>query len=72
MFDGTVTIVTMFTAGPAFAQMQAERVYITGVGGFATTPDTTSRDVMGEVGVVKSCQLSAVSSDTLLSRAVCC
>lgn len=51
MFVATVTIVTMFTAGPAFAQMQSERVYVTGVGGFATTPDTTSRDVMGEVGV---------------------
>jgi opacity protein-like surface antigen len=51
MSAATVTIVTMFTAGPAFAQMQAERVYVTGVGGFATTPDTTSRDVMGEVGV---------------------
>jgi opacity protein-like surface antigen len=50
MFVAAVAIVTMFTAGPAFAQMQ-ERVYVTGVGGFATTPDTTSRDVMGEVGV---------------------
>jgi opacity protein-like surface antigen len=54
MCVATVTMVTMFTmfiTGPAFAQMQTDRVYITGVGGFTTTPDTTSRDVMGEVGV---------------------
>jgi opacity protein-like surface antigen len=38
----------LLTAGPASAQ--TERGYITGVGGFAVTPDTTSADVLGEVG----------------------
>jgi opacity protein-like surface antigen len=36
-------------AAPSFAQ--ADRGYVTGIGGFAVTPDTTSGDVLGEVGV---------------------
>jgi opacity protein-like surface antigen len=43
------TTVALLTAAPSWAQ--TERGYVTGVGGFATTPDTTSRDVLGEVGV---------------------
>jgi opacity protein-like surface antigen len=46
-----VATVTMFAAAPLFGQTPVERGYVTGVGGFATTPDTTSGDVMGEVGV---------------------
>ena len=41
--------VAVLTAAPLFAQ--TERGYVTGVGGFAVTPDTTSGDVLGEVGV---------------------
>src|SRR5437867_1785567 len=41
--------ISLLTAAPLYAQ--TERGYVTGVGGFAATPDTTSGDVMGEVGV---------------------
>ena len=44
-----VATVTLVTAAPLYAQ--TERGYVTGVGGFAATPDTTSGDVLGEVGV---------------------
>ena len=40
---------TLLTAAPLKAQ--TERGYITGVGGFAVSPDTTSGDVLGEAGV---------------------
>jgi opacity protein-like surface antigen len=46
-----VATVIMLAGTPSFAQAPSPRGYITGVGGFATTPDTTSWDVMGEVGV---------------------
>ena len=36
-------------SAPSFAQV--DRGYVTGIGGFAVTPDTTSGDVLGEVGV---------------------
>ena len=42
-------IVTLLTSAPLLAQ--TERGYITGMGGFATSPDTTSGDVMAEGGV---------------------
>lgn len=42
-------ILTLLTAAPLVAQ--TERGYLTGVGGFAVTPDTTSGDVLGEVGL---------------------
>jgi opacity protein-like surface antigen len=41
--------VTLLTAAPLLAQ--TERGYVTGLGGFAASPDTTSGDVMGEAGV---------------------
>lgn len=41
--------VTLLTAAPLLAQN--ERVYVTGVGGFTATSDTTSGNVMGEAGV---------------------
>ena len=44
-----VASVTLLTAAPLYAQ--TERGYVTGVGGFAATPDTTSGDVVGEVGI---------------------
>jgi opacity protein-like surface antigen len=44
-----VAVATMCAAAPAFAQ--TERVYVTGIGGTATTSEVTSRDVLGEVGV---------------------
>src|SRR3989442_14221078 len=40
---------TVLMAAPLFAQ--TERGYVTGIGGFTVTPDTTSGDVLGEVGV---------------------
>jgi opacity protein-like surface antigen len=42
-------VLVALAAGPAFAQ--TERGYITGAGGFAVSPDATSGDVLGEVGV---------------------
>jgi opacity protein-like surface antigen len=41
--------VTLLTAAPLLAQ--SERGYVTGVGGFAATSDTTSGNVLGEAGV---------------------
>ena len=41
--------VSLLSAAPLLAQ--TERAYLTGVGGFAATTDTTSGNVMGEVGV---------------------
>ena len=45
MICATVTLLA------AALYAQTERGYITGVGGFAAAPDTTSGDVLGEVGV---------------------
>jgi opacity protein-like surface antigen len=39
----------VITAAPSFAQ--TERGYLTGVGGFAVTPNVTSSDVLAEAGV---------------------
>ena len=36
---------------PALAFAQTERAYVSGIGGFAITPDTTSGDVSAEAGV---------------------
>jgi len=43
-----MSIAGLLLAAPAFAQ---ERGYITGIGGFTTTADVTSRDVLAEAGV---------------------
>ena len=40
---------TLITAAPLLAQ--SERAYVTGVGGFATSPDVTSANVLAEAGV---------------------
>jgi outer membrane protein with beta-barrel domain len=40
---------TLLIAAPLLAQ--TERAYVTGLGGFASSPDTTSGDVLGEAGV---------------------
>jgi opacity protein-like surface antigen len=40
---------TLFTAAPLLAQ--TEHAYVTGVGGFATSPDVTSANVLAEAGV---------------------
>jgi Outer membrane protein beta-barrel domain len=45
----SVATVTLLTAAPLLAQ--TERGYVTGMGGFAVSPDITSGDVMGEAGV---------------------
>jgi len=45
-----VAAVIVLRATPSFAQ-QTERGYVEGAAGFATSPDTTSGDVLGEVGV---------------------
>jgi outer membrane protein with beta-barrel domain len=46
---------TAIVAGPAFAQTtqpeRTERGYISGIGGFAITPDVTSGDLVAEAGV---------------------
>jgi len=39
----------VLAAAPSMAQ--TERGYVSGAGGFAASPDTTSGDVQGEVGV---------------------
>jgi hypothetical protein len=39
----------LLAAAPAFAQV--DRMYFSGAGGFAITPDGTTGDVFGEVGV---------------------
>lgn len=44
-----VAAIALCTSAPLFAQN--ERAYITGVGGFAKSTDTTSGDAMAEVGV---------------------
>jgi opacity protein-like surface antigen len=44
-----VTAISLLPAAPLLAQ--TERAYITGVGGFAASTDTTSGNVVGEVGV---------------------
>jgi opacity protein-like surface antigen len=44
-----VVLAVVLTPAPSFAQ--SERGYLSGVGGFAITPDTTSRDVLAEGGV---------------------
>lgn len=41
--------VTLLSAAPVFAQ--TERGYVTAAGGYAASPDTTSGDVLGEVGL---------------------
>ena len=45
----SVATVTSLTAAPLLAQ--TPRGYVTGMGGFAVSPDITSGDVMGEAGV---------------------
>ncbi len=42
-------IAIVLTAAPSYAQ--TERGYVSGIGGFTVTPDTTSRDVLAEGGV---------------------
>jgi len=44
-----VATATLLTAAPLLAQ--SSRGYITGLGGFATSPDKTSGDFLGELGV---------------------
>ena len=44
-----VTAVSLLPAAPLLAQ--TERAYVTGVGGFAASTETTSGNVVGEVGV---------------------
>lgn len=44
-----VAAVTLLTAAPLAAQ--TERAYVAAAGGFAVSPDTTSGDAVGEVGV---------------------
>jgi opacity protein-like surface antigen len=44
-----VTAVSLLPAAPLLAQ--TERAYVTGMGGFAASTDTTSGNVVGEVGV---------------------
>ena len=41
--------ISALTAGPLFAQ--TDRAYVAAAGGFAVSPDTTSADALGEVGV---------------------
>jgi len=45
-----VAAVIVLMATPSYAQ-QTERGYVEGAAGFATSPDTTSGDVLGQVGV---------------------
>lgn len=45
-----IVVITVVMA-PALAFAQTERAYVSGIGGFAMTPDTTSRDVSAEAGV---------------------
>jgi opacity protein-like surface antigen len=44
-----VTAISLLSAAPLLAQ--TERGYVTGIGGFAASTDTTSGNVVGEVGV---------------------
>jgi len=44
-----VAAIAFCTSAPLLAQ--TDRVYVTGVGGFARSTDTTSGDAMAEVGV---------------------
>jgi hypothetical protein len=44
-------VVIAIAMTPALAFAQTERAYVSGIGGFAITPDTTSRDVSAEAGV---------------------
>ncbi len=45
----TVTAIIVLAAAPSFAQ--SARGFVTGAGGFAVSPDTTSGDWLGEAGV---------------------
>src|SRR5712692_8682111 len=45
----SVATAIVLMATPSFAQ--TERGYVEGAGGFASSPDTTSGDVLGEIGV---------------------
>src|SRR4030095_1942485 len=55
-------VVIAIAMTPALAFAQTERAYVSGIGGFAITPDTTSRDVSAEAGVRVAPHL-AVSAD---------
>jgi hypothetical protein len=44
-------VVIAIVMAPALAFAQTERAYVSGIGGFAMTPDTTSGDVSAEAGV---------------------
>jgi len=44
-----VSTLTLLAASPVFAQ--TDRLYVAGAGGFAVSPDATSGDIVGEVGV---------------------
>src|SRR2546425_12470465 len=45
----SVTAIIVLAAAPSFAQ--SARGFVTGAGGFAVSPDTTSGDWLGEAGV---------------------
>jgi Outer membrane protein beta-barrel domain len=47
----TLILAAAIAAAPAAAMAQTPRAYISGAGGFATTTDGTSGDVVGEAGV---------------------
>ena len=55
-----VTAISLLPAAPLLAQ--TERGYVTGVGGFAASTDTTSGNVAGEVGVRVAPHLSVFGS----------
>ncbi len=46
-----VIVVASVVLLPSASFAQSERAYLTGIGGFAVTPDTTSHDVVAEGGV---------------------
>jgi opacity protein-like surface antigen len=54
-------VVIAIAMTPALAFAQTERAYVSGIGGFAITPDTTSRDVSAEAGVRIAPHLSLVA-----------
>ena len=61
--------VTLLTAAPLLAQ--SERGYVTGVGGFAATSDTTSGNVLGEacVRIAPNQRLTLTGAAILVFRA---
>ena len=54
-------VVIAIVMAPALAFAQTERAYVSGIGGFAMTPDTTSGDVSAEAGVRVAPHLSVVA-----------